>query len=112
MLPGFVKTCPTCIGANFPTIVLSTAVSVFSGRVEAVQEQIVFADGQETTLHTYDVVAETTWVGIGRQTSADVSLPSLNPPRRCTPAAAESVQTSIFFVIGPQNANPYFWTCF
>ncbi|MFK7803703.1 MAG: hypothetical protein AB8G95_18865 [Anaerolineae bacterium] len=110
MLPAFVNTCPSCPGASLPKKVLTTSVSVFSGTINTAHSQNVTTDEHDAVLHTYDVLATTTWVGLGKQ-SGQLSLPRLNSTARCAAATGQAEQTALFLVVGPQNQQPLFWTC-
>lgn len=110
LMPGFVKTCPNCIGANLPTKISSTSIILFSGSVESVESKPVTIDEEAGTLTTYDVRATMTWLGWGKQ-SADLQLSRVNSNRGCLFSAGNNMHSGLFFVIGPPHDTPYLWVC-
>lgn len=110
MLPGVVNTCPNCIGTDLPTAILATSVSVFSGTIDSAQVRQASSNGTDTTLHTYDVTAKATWIGLGKQ-SAQLSLPRIKSPAGCASISGQPNRTTLFLVVGAKNQNPLFWFC-
>ena len=110
LMPAFIPTCPNCPGANLPTRLTVTSISLFTGTVDSVTSKPVTIDGRAGRLTVYDVSAEATWIGLGQQ-SADLALPRVNSNRGCLFSAGKPTQRSLFLVIGPPHGAPDFWVC-